>query len=242
MQNWFESWFDTPYYHILYQNRDFNEAEAFIRALHSRFKFQPHHQILDLACGKGRHSVFLHTLGTNVTGVDLSPNSISEAKKFETKGLEFHVHDMRLPFKPHAFDFVINLFTSFGYFDTDTEHKQTIQSVYENLKTNGMFILDYLNADKVISGLPTAEIITRNGINFHITKNTANGYICKNIEFEHQGQSYQFQEKVRAFESSDFEKLFRNAGFDFQVLGGNYALEPFDSSTSDRLIVFGQKK
>ena len=75
-QNWYASWFDTPYYHILYKDRGYDEAQAFMRALMAYLKPKDSAKILDLACGKGRHSVFLNSLGYNVTGVDLSKNSI----------------------------------------------------------------------------------------------------------------------------------------------------------------------
>src|SRR5690554_744393 len=84
-EGWFETWFDTSYYHILYQNRDFVEAERFITNLLAFLKLPAGSNCLDLACGKGRHSVFLNKHGLKVTGVDLSENSINEAKTFENE-------------------------------------------------------------------------------------------------------------------------------------------------------------
>ena len=63
---WFETWFDTPYYHILYKDRDFAEAENFISLLIKYLKLPENSKIIDLACGKGRHSIFLNQLGLSL--------------------------------------------------------------------------------------------------------------------------------------------------------------------------------
>ena len=114
--NWFASWFDTPYYHILYKERDDHEAEFFMNSLTSFLKLPKKAEILDLACGKGRHAIYLNELGYDVTGIDLSAASIEFAKKFETDKLHFAIHDMSISY-PKKFDAVFNLFTSFGYFE-----------------------------------------------------------------------------------------------------------------------------
>ena len=75
--SWYTSWFDTPFYHILYKDRDYSEAQDFMTNLTEYLNMPEHGTIMDLACGKGRHSVFLNTLGYNVLGVDLSQNSIA---------------------------------------------------------------------------------------------------------------------------------------------------------------------
>src|SRR5690554_6600617 len=126
---WFETWFDTPYYHILYQNRDFSEAEKFINNLLDYLKLPKDANCLDLACGKGRHSVFLNKKGLQVTGVDLSENSIQEAKPFENETLKFDTHDMREVYKKNTYDIVFNLFTSFGYFDSSEDNLKVLKSV-----------------------------------------------------------------------------------------------------------------
>ena len=81
-KKWFESWFDTPYYHLLYKHRDDKEAHKFIKNLMQFLKIDKDQNILDLACGKGRHSIFLNKLGYRVTGVDLSSQNILQAQKY----------------------------------------------------------------------------------------------------------------------------------------------------------------
>ena len=104
---WFQSWFDTPYYHILYKHRDYQEAEVFIKNILTYLNLDKDDSILDLACGKGRHSIFLNSLGHKVTGLDLSKNNIEYAKKHESNSLSFEVHDMRNTYKIQ-FEVVLN--------------------------------------------------------------------------------------------------------------------------------------
>ena len=115
-EDWFKTWFDTEYYHLLYKDRNDAEADVFIKHLFHSLNLKKEATVLDLACGKGRHSLVINELGFNVTGVDLSENSIKEASKCENEKLSFAVNDMRMPLEGQNFDVVVNLFTSFGYF------------------------------------------------------------------------------------------------------------------------------
>ena len=141
---WFETWFNTPYYHILYKDRNFEEAENFITLLINDLKIPEHSKIIDLACGKGRHAVFLNRMGFEVLGLDLSEESISQNKIFENDTLKFKVHDMREAIYPEIstqkVDAVCNLFTSFGYFESDVEDKKIIRSVADALVKNEFLI------------------------------------------------------------------------------------------------------
>ena len=126
-KQWYASWFDTPYYHILYKDRDYSEARGFMDNLTDYLNIPECGKILDLACGKGRHSVYLNTLGYHVTGVDLSEQSITHAKQFENENLKFDVHDMSKAY-PDTFDAVFNLFTSFGYFNQESTNIQVLKN------------------------------------------------------------------------------------------------------------------
>mgnify|MGYP000453829180 CR=1 FL=1 len=155
-QNWFQSWFDTPYYHILYKQRNNTEAENFIRKLVTYLETDKNQSILDLACGKGRHSIFLNSLGYKVKGVDLSSQSILEATKYANDRLEFEIHDMRTPLDT-KYDLILNLFTSFGYFESDEENVKMLNSVEKTLKLNGTFVLDFFLLLSVILTLLNIE-------------------------------------------------------------------------------------
>lgn len=234
--DWFTSWFDTPFYHILYKDRDDTEAQDFMDALTQYLNIPEGSKILDLACGKGRHSIYLNTLGFDVIGADLSENSINYAKQFENDTLHFEVHNMCIPYnKP--FDAVFNLFTSFGYFDKDEDNLNTIKAIKTDLSESGFGVIDFMNTEFVIDNLVPEELKTVDGIDFHLKRYVENGYIIKDISFTADGEDYNFQERVKAFTLSDFEALFEAAGVYLLDIFGDYKLRKFNTKTSERLVM-----
>ncbi|GHA50642.1 methyltransferase [Salinimicrobium marinum] len=240
LENWFSSWFDTPYYHILYRDRGYEEAGLFMKNLTSFLRLPKGSTILDLACGKGRHSLFLSKLDFEVTGVDLSQNSIEFAKQFENSKLHFQVHDMCKPMDKE-FDAVFNLFTSFGYFEAEEDNFRTIKAIKEELKEEGHGVIDFMNVKKVIRNLIPSEVKTVKGIDFRITRNYHGGYILKNIAFHDEDESYNFTEKVKALTLEDFKEYFDRAGINLKHIFGSYQLEKYDEKESDRLILVFSK-
>jgi SAM-dependent methyltransferase len=240
-QAWFASWFDTNYYHILYKNRDDNEASYFIENLFNKLKLT-NENVLDLACGKGRHSIFLNSLGLNVLGVDLSENSISLASKYSNDTLSFAVHDMRKVIDNKNFDVVFNLFTSFGYFDDDSDNHLVLSSVHKMLNPNGVLVIDFMNAKKVISQLVNSEEKVIEDIRFDISRNFDGKFITKNIDIIDNQNSFSFQEKVRAFFKDDFMNMLIKNGFNIEHIFGDFSLNNFDEQSSDRLIIVAKKQ
>ncbi len=233
---WYASWFDTPFYHILYKDRDYTEAENFMFNLTEYLNIPEHGKILDLACGKGRHSIHLNKLGFNVTGVDLSENSITHAKQFENDTLNFKVHNMTKPFN-EEFDAVFNLFTSFGYFDNTEDNLNTIKSIKVNLNDNGFGVIDFMNSEYVINNLVAENVKTVDGIDFNQKRSVIDGFIVKDISFTFEGETYQFQERVKALTLADFETYFEQAGIHLIDIFGDYKLRKFDKQSSERLIL-----
>ena len=236
IENWYTSWFDSPFYHILYKNRDDKEAGLFMENLSSFLKLLPGSTILDLACGKGRHSKYLNELGYHVTGVDLSPQSITYAKKFENDNLFFDEHNMSKPY-PKQFDAVFNLFTSFGYFEKEEDNLRTIKSIKSELKPNGYGVIDFLNSDFVEKHLVLSETKIVDGITFFIQREIKDGYIYKNIRFKNNNQEYNFTEKVKAISLLDFKNYFMEAGVNLKHCFGDYQLNEYNKETSSRLIL-----
>jgi len=238
MSTWFATWFDSSYYHLLYQHRDDSEAQFFMDNLVQYLNVPKQAKILDLACGKGRHSIYLANKYFDVVGVDLSPESIEHARKFEHDHLHFDTHDMRMPLAVGPFDYIFNLFTSFGYFPTEEEHLQTLQAMKQGLKSkDSTLVIDFFNAHKVIQQLVLTEEKTLSGITFKINRRVENGYILKDIRFEDKGQKFYFQEKVRAFTLADFKRLLEQVGLELQAHFGGFDLSTYDPTTSSRLIL-----
>ncbi len=233
---WFSSWFDTPFYHILYKDRDDTEAHAFMDTLTNYLNVPERGTILDLACGKGRHARYLNKIGYDVTGVDLSENSINFAKQFENNSLHFEVHNMCKPYNKQ-FDAVFNLFTSFGYFDKDEDNLNTIKAIKENLNPFGFGVIDFMNSEFVIDNLVPEEIKTVDDITFNLKRYVEAGYILKDISFTAEGNDYNFQERVRAFTLKDFETMFETANVHLLDVFGDYKLHKFNAKTSERLVM-----
>lgn len=241
-QDWFAEWFDSPYYHILYRHRNDTEAQEFIDNLLNFLQPGKRAKILDLACGKGRHSIYLNEKGFDVTGIDLSAKSIEQAKQFENQKLQFEVHDMRQVYMENHFDLVLNMFTSFGYFEDEKSDERVVESVLKSLKKNGVFVLDFMNSKKIISNLIPKETKTIQGIEFKIERLVESGFIVKKIAFSDKGKEFNYEEKVKILALPDFEKYFINAGLVIKSVFGNYNLNPFDQDHSDRLILLAKKK
>ncbi|WP_317898783.1 class I SAM-dependent methyltransferase [Aurantibacillus circumpalustris] len=238
---WYVNWFNSPYYHLLYNNRNYTEANFFIDNLCNNLKLVPDSTIWDLACGKGRHSIALNKKGFHVIGTDLSVNSITEASKCINLTLEFFVHDMRQPFKVNYFDAVFNLFTSIGYFKDVNDNSEVFKNAELALKKDGVFVIDFFNSNKVISSFKSEYHEQRGEIAFEIKKKIENNAIIKHIEFNENGKNFYFEETVSLLQKTDFENFAKESGLKLEKCYGNYQLDPFDEKTSDRLILIFKK-
>ena len=238
---WFENWFDSPYYHVLYQSHDDGEAKLFINNLLHAMSLPQNAQVLDLACGKGRHARYLAEQGFEVTGVDISASNIAYARHFEHERLSFYIHDMRQPFRFNYFDGVVNFFTSFGYFNSDQDHLNTLRNVERGLKPGGLFLLDYFNSNWVRQHLVHQEVKSLDGIDFHIKKTIRGEHVFKHIEFTTGGRQFRFRERVRLFSLDEFQTLFAESGLKLRQIFGDYGLQDFTLQESRRLILIAEK-
>lgn len=240
-KEWFETWFDTAAYHQLYKNRDEIEASYFINNLVEYLQPIKSASFLDIACGKGRHAAQIHEKGFKVDGYDLSENSILKAKELEKDGLSFYRHDMRQFFRINYYDFALNLFTSFGYFQTERDEHLAMRSNLKNLKPEGTLVIDFLNREKVIANLVPHEVKSIDGVDFEISKHIENNQVVKKIQFSNNGSAQNYEEKVNLLGLSDFNKYVEKEGCKIKQVFGDYGLNPFDEKTSDRLIMIVAK-
>lgn len=238
---WFSSWFNSPYYHLLYKNRSEEEATQFVAKINQFFQITETDKILDLACGKGRHSINLQKTGADVWGLDIAPESIAYANQFAHEKLHFGVHDMRNSIPNAPFNYIFNLFTSFGYFETEAEEQISIQNMADALAADGKLLIDFLNIGLVQQCLIPQETKEIEGVKFKISKKIENRFIIKDIQFTDKGTDYQFQEKVKALSYQDFDQYLQQAGLQINQVFGDYELNEFDLTTSPRLILVCSK-
>ena len=240
--NWFANWFDSQYYHILYSNRDKIEANLFIDNILKKFQPPDNAFFLDLACGSGRHSIYLNKKGYNVDGVDLSKKSLLKAKSHQNDTLQFIAEDIRSYKKPTKYDFILNLFTSFGYFETENDDINVLRNVKISLKKNGIFILDFFNANKVILDLKSYEEKKINNITFKIKKTHDQEFVYKEISIQDQKNNYIFTEKVRLIKLERFKQYMRKLNMNLIGIFGDYQFTEFNPVSSERLILVIKKQ
>jgi len=242
---WYKDWFNSPYYHLLYQHRDEEEANKFITTLINYLKPAKGSLMLDVACGKGRHSIALNEMGFDVTGIDLSGASITEAKLQESDQLHFFQHDMRLPFWVNYYQYVFNFFTSFGYFKTRREHDNSIRTMAQSLQKGGLVVIDYLNVHFAEQHEEKIFTTTIEGVTFHITKWQDEHHFFKQIQItddENKTPKHLHTERVAKFSLGDFNDMLAYQGMQIEEVFGDYQLAKYNVNSSPRLIILARKK
>lgn len=237
---WFRTWFDSPFYALLYKNRSEQEAADFVDRLIEKLDLPDRSSILDLACGRGRHSIRLYDKGYRVVGIDLSNNSIEYAKQFEKEGLKFLRDDMRTFDLGTKFNAVLNLFTSFGYFENISDNLLVLKNVQKHLKSEGIFVIDYFNAFKVEKEIVDYEEKQVDGVSFIIRKKVENGQIIKRITIDQENRKMEFEERVQLIHPDDLKEMLEGQSFEILHTFGDYFLGEYDQEKSDRFILIGK--
>ena len=231
-------WFDSDYYHILYKNRDYNEATNFIDNIIEYLDLKKGSKILDLACGVGRHSIYLDKIGFKVVGTDKSPNNIKKAKARKNKSISFLQMEM-IENTNNKYDGIFNLFTSFGYVNHEYNLK-TIKNIERQLKGNGTVLVDFMNTLFVKNYLVIEETKEIDGLSFKIKRRCDGKHIYKEIKFNDK-KDYFFQEKVMDLSLNNFEKYLKRHNLKIIKTFGDYNLNEFDVENSERLIMVIKK-
>lgn len=244
--SWFEEWFDSPLYEKLYINRNESEAEDLAKLIKKVLPKETFPKVLDLGCGRGRHSLTLAENGYNVLGIDLSPQAIIEAKKKaedrKLTNVKFKEQDMRRPLDD-TFDAVVNLFTTFGYFLEDKENVKVLKSVHSMLRPKGRFMIDFLNANLVEKNLVRKESGRYENLHFDIERFIEDEMVYKKITFTGSDldEPVQYQERVKLYDLNWFKQRFEECSFTLKNGWGNYSGEEFDPEKSPRLILLAEK-
>lgn len=242
-KEWYKAWFNSPFYHKLYFERNENEAQNFILRLLKFLKLLPGSRLLDVACGRGRHSQFLAQQGLDVTGIDLSFESIEHAKRFENENLHFYQHDMRLPMWINYFDYALNFFTSFGYFATRREHDDAVRTIAKSLKPGGTVMFDYLNVHFMEENLVHDEIKSIDSTQYEIHRWMDEDHFYKKIIVTDPSLNspVEFTEKVAKLSLGDFTDMLSFQGLQVMDVFGDYELNGYHVKKTPRMIVLGRK-
>lgn len=238
---WFEEWFDTEYYHQLYQHRDTVEAKQFLSLITEKLNMQKGEHVLDLCCGKGRHAHFLASLGFEVTGIDLSHQNIEQASLSASGSEHFIRQDMRTPFGDGVYDVVFNMFTSFGYFENTEDDKLVLEHIYAALKPGGYFVFDFLNPNYVKENLePRCE--SQIGMTqFESIRTIEGDRVFKKIFVKANCEIYPYVESVRLYEPTALLQMFGDIGFYEMNHFGSYQLSDYHENAKRSIFVLQKK-
>ncbi|MGQ9554972.1 MAG: class I SAM-dependent methyltransferase [Anaerolineae bacterium] len=245
MMPWYEASFGCEYLN-LYAHRDVAEARANIRALTQLLPLSKDEPLLDLCCGAGRHLLALYELGCHrLVGLDLSAELLAVAAESLAgmEGITLVRADMRqLPFAG-CFTTVLSLFTSFGYFDKDEENRAALAAVCQALRQRGVFVLDYLNRDYVVSHLVSSDERELSGRRVrNIRRLTDDGRRVEKVTtvVTEAGDRRQFFESVRLYSLAEMQEMLHSEGFANISAYGSLAGQEFGPG-SERLILVAEK-
>ena len=241
MNDWFKNWFDSEFYHILYNKRNEKEAEFFIDNILNILFSKKNSFFLDLACGKGRHSIYLNTKGFYVDGLDLSKKSLNTAMPYQNKKLHFFLRDMRHIKENNKYNYILNLFTSFGYFEHKKDNKLVVNGISKALKKDGIFIMDFLNIDNCLNNLVEKEKKIIQKKEFNIKRWYNKKYLFKKIEFKYKKELMSYTERIQLLKKEEIINLCKKENLKLIKSFGDYQLNKFDEN-SERLILFFKKK
>ncbi len=240
---WYEDWFDSDAYELVYDQRNLSEARRLADLIERTAEPEPGASILDVGCGRGRHARILAARGYAVTGVDLSAKALRTAREraaSEGLALTFRQEDMRrLPFEA-AFDGVVNLFTTFGYFEDAADHQRAVDAMARALVPGGWLVQDFLNAPYALAHLVPEDEREVEGFRIAQRRWVENGRLNKEITLHKNGDARTFTESVRLLTLADFRRMVAAAGLDLRATFGDYSGGPH-AATSPRLILYARK-
>ncbi len=239
MPEWFEAWFGEEYL-ALYPHRDAEDAARLVALLHRVLGWGPGWRVLDIACGPGRHAAALDGEGMRVVGLDLSLALLRRART--VTGSPLVRADMRaLPVRPGSMDAALSLFTSFGYFETDAEHAETLREMAGTVRPGGWFVLDFLNADAVRASVARLEpgllVPGEAGSRVRRSLTPDGARVVKDILLP---DGRHFLERVRLFSPAELERLLAGAGVECRHRFGDYAGGPL-AADAPRCLLVGRK-
>jgi SAM-dependent methyltransferase len=246
MNDWYLDYFDDEYLRLyaphLRTERNEAEVEGVIRAL----ELEPGAEILDLACGQGRHAVPLAQRGYRVTGLDLSPVLLRHAREHAEEAgveIEFRQGDMREIPWTGRFDAVINLFTAFGYFEDNAENQKVLVAIYRALKPGGKVLMEMNHRDwlmRVFKAKDWETLEDGSLVWYERQFDPISGINTqRTMDLTPDGQMRKRGHAVHVYTATELTRMLRQAGLEPIAYYGGLDLRPFGVDT--RMAVAAQK-
>ncbi|MEO3946968.1 class I SAM-dependent methyltransferase [Gorillibacterium sp. CAU 1737] len=242
-----EAWYEKSFgqdYLLVYKHRDMQGAQAEAKQMAGWLDLAPGAEVFDLCCGMGRHSLALAEEGYRMTGMDLSDVLLAEARRLDDhKQVEWVKGDMRRVPLTGPYDAVVNLFTSFGYFETDEENGAVLAEIGRLLRPGGRFLLDFMNARYVEHHLVPSSERQDGAVTIRESRSIENGFVFKRIVLVESGKpDRHYLERVRLYELDDFKRLLAGTGLVLDQVYGDYESGAYSEEESKRLILVGTRE
>ena len=206
---------------------------------------QPSASILDLCCGLGRHSLELARRGYHVTGVDRTAEYLNRARKqaeTEKLAVEFVKDDMRHFCRPNKFDVVINLYTSFGYFENPAEDRRVLVNMHRSLKDRGRLVMEMMGKEVLARIFRERDWREENGVIWLEERKVSKDWTwidCRWVLLQGNKRK-EFCISHRLYSAAELSALLKDCGFHSVDIHGDLAGAPYDP-TAQRLVVVAHK-
>jgi len=234
--DWFESWFNEEYL-ALYPHRDQADAARLVELMRREVGWTEGWRVLDVACGPGRHARAIEAAGARCIGLDLSMTLLRIAQSESSTPL-IRADMRRIPVRPASMDLTLNLFTSFGYFDNDAEHRLALEEMASTVRPGGWFVIDFLNSLRVEATLVASETAQLGGMDVRISRGLLEGnrFVWKRMEAP---DGREWTERVRLFRPDELESMLAESGVSVVARFGDYEGGPV-SDGAPRVILMGR--
>ena len=241
---WYKHWFNSEEYLNVYRHRDDKDAEALSTLVLNNVDLAKESNVLDMACGTGRHAIIFAKEGFKVTAFDLSDNLLSIARqnaKLLKLNVDFVKSDIREFRTEKKFNLILNLFTSIGYFEKDEENYFILNKAYQLLADNGYFVLDYFNKNYLETNLVPQTVDEFDNTIIVQNRFISGERVIKEITIDKEGKTNKFYESVRMFSFEELVNAINQIGFDIQNIFGDFEGNPFELESSPRIIIIAGK-
>lgn len=246
---WYEDFFKDDYVRTYKHRLTEAQTTSEIDFVEKILELKPGQRVLDLCCGYGRHLLGLARRGFDVVGQDLNMEFLAQAKaEAHREGLNVEVvnSDMRnIPFRAN-FDAVINMFTSFGYLESEEDDLQVLREISKSLKPGGCVLMDMLNREWVVSNHIQNEWYEDEQRLLYLEHReidliTSRNHITFTLVFPDGSKKPSSGHHVRLYTLTEVIKMFWQVGLAFEAVYGGFREEPY-SVGSRRMIVIARKQ
>lgn len=246
-----KNWSDNDHlwqksYPFEFDGKRFADARPEVDYLLKLVELPPNGAVLDLCCGPGRHAIELARRAYHVVGVDRTKRYIEIAQEVSANSgvsVEFVLDDVRSFVRTNSFDLVLNLFTSFGYFKSDTENLSVLKNAFASLRSGGQMVIDTINKSRVVKVKHATDRRDLNGrslLEESTVTSDNKSLVSRWTVIDTQGQAEVFDFRLRLYSESELSSMLAHAGFSSSAAFGSYRGDSY-SDKSNRLLIVATK-